>query len=109
MAFNTPLLRTTATPIWVHPLAWSLDHLALLRISVQSARVVTNSDEQAAGVISGEGRLSVGFISSRTLLLLHQLHRKSILDTYLASFIAKTVDTFQRELNSKPFRFESAE
>lgn len=83
MTLNTPLLRTTTTPIWVHPLAWSLDHLALLRIFIQSARVVTNSDEQIVGAASGEGRLSAGFISSRTLLLLHQLHRENILDTYL--------------------------
>lgn len=108
MTLNTPLLRTTTTPIWLHPLAWSLDHLTLLCISVQSVHEAANSDESEGGVASGEGRLSVGFISSRELQLVHQLHQASALDIYLASFIAKTVDTFQRELKSKPFRFESA-
>lgn len=111
MALNAPLLQTSTTPIWVHPLAWSLDHLNLLRISVQPVPKGTNPREQDAAppTPSGQGRLSSGFISSEELQFVHLLHREDILDTYLATFIMGTVDTFQRELKSKPFRFKSVE
>lgn len=107
MALNAPLLRTTTIPLWVHPLAWRLDHLALLHISVRS--VPPGASCFDGRVASGDERLSTGFISSRGLLLVHELVEVGLLDTYLAMFIVQTVDTFQRELKSKPFRFESAE
>lgn len=110
MALNAPLLQTSTTPIWVHPLAWSLNHLNLLRIFVHPVPEGANPREQDTGPTSGgQGRLSVGYISSEELRFVHLLHREDILDTYLATFIAKTVDTFQRGLRSKPFRFKSAE
>lgn len=109
MPLNAPLLQTSTAPRWVHPLAWSLDHLTMLRISIQLVPEVTSSHEPDAGLAPGESRLSVGFISSRELQFVHHLHRANILDSYLATFIVKTVDSFQRELKSKPFRYKSAE
>lgn len=109
MALRAPLLRTTRKPIWTHPLAWGINHLRMLHIFVQSIPQVTNFDDpDTAAASDGSGGLSVGKIAASQLKFLHQIQKLGHMDTYLAGFISRIVDTFQQEQKSKPFRYRSA-
>lgn len=108
MALIDPLLKTTWSPIWVHPLLWGLDHLNLFGISVQHISPQPHSQKQTTiSSHSSDGRLRGGFIGSRDLK--YVLQDIQLLEIYLAAFLVRTINTFQKSLRPKPFRYFSDE
>lgn len=111
MALIDPLLKTTGSPIWVHPLLWSLDHLDRFGVSVQHiGPQITDppiEGQTTASSRSTKGRLKEGYIGSRHLKYI--LQDIELLETYLAAFLVRTINTFQKSLRPKPFRYFSQE
>lgn len=109
MALIDPLLKTTGSPIWVHPLLWGLGHLDRFGISVQHINSpITDPLRQKQTISYGTGRhLGGGSIGSRDLKYI--LQDINLLEIYLAGFLLRTINTFQKSLRSKPFRFFSQE
>lgn len=110
MALIDPLLKTTRSPIWVHPLLWRLDHLGKFGISIQlidDPHSVDPPSQKQTGLPSSPSdvgrRLTGGSIGSRDLRYVLQDIR--LLGTYLAGFIMRTINTFQKPLRPKQFRY----
>lgn len=108
MALIDPLLKTTGSPIWVHPLLWGLDHLDKFGISVRHINSPTADPlSQSQTTTSAEGRLRGGSIGPRDLKYI--LQDVELLEIHLAGFLVRTINTFQKSSRPKPFRFFSQE
>lgn len=111
MALIDPLLKTARSPIWVHPLLWRLDHLNKFGILVQpiDPHVVDPSSREQIhfSSSSADRRLTGGSIGSRDLRYI--LQDIELLEIYLAGFIMRIINTFQKSAKPKPFRYYSQE